>query len=109
MRGLSCRSGISLAEIGFTMPIREFTDSAGVAWRVWDTTPVAGAVYEQRLKTGWLTFESADRRKRLAPIPPGWEDASVERLELMCRAAEPARRSSSSSPTRDPDAPDSKS
>lgn len=85
------------------MPIREFTDSVGVQWRVWATKPIPGAVYDESLKSGWLTFESADARKRLAPIPSGWEHASTERLELMCRAAEAARRSGA---TRDPDAPD---
>jgi hypothetical protein len=89
------------------MALRNFTDSAGTVWRVWNTTPQPGAVYEASHKTGWLTFESAAVRKRLAPIPPGWEEASAERLELMCRAAEVVRRARGSSPlTPDPDAPD---
>jgi hypothetical protein len=88
------------------MPIREFRDSAGVEWRVWDTTPWERAVYDERLKGGWLTFESAGSRKRLAPIPRGWEEASPERLELMCRAADVVRRLGGPvSPTHDPDAP----
>lgn len=73
------------------MPIREFRDSEGVLWRVWDTTPWVGAVYDDRLKGGWLTFESAAGRKRLAPIPPAWDQALDERLELMCRAADVVR------------------
>jgi hypothetical protein len=84
------------------MPLREFRDSAGVQWRVWETTPQPGAVYDERLKAGWLTFESGNTRKRLAPIPSGWEEAPADRLELLCRAAEPARRSGSV--TGDPDA-----
>ena len=89
------------------MAIREFTDSAGVAWRVWSTTPRAGAYYDESHRTGWLTFESAAIRKRLAPIPRGWEEATVDRLELMCRAAEVVRRTSGSTPlTPDPEAPD---
>jgi hypothetical protein len=85
------------------MPLREFRDSSGVQWRVWETTPQPGAVFDERLKSGWLTFESADTRRRLAPIPSGWEEAPADRLELMCRAAEPARRSGAF--TGDPDAP----
>jgi hypothetical protein len=78
-----------------------------MAWRVWSTTPQAGAVYRESLRAGWLTFESATIRKRLAPIPPGWEEATAERLELMCRAAEVVRRARGASPlTPDPDAPD---
>ena len=88
------------------MAIRDFTDSAGVTWRVWSTTPAAGAVREESYKAGWLTFESADVRKRLAPAPRGWEEASVERLELMCRAAEEVRRRTGTAPlTPDPDEP----
>jgi hypothetical protein len=88
------------------MAIREFTDSAGIAWRVWSTTPAPGAVFDDSHKAGWLTFESAEMRKRLAPIPRGWEEASVERLDLMCRAAEVVRRRSGTAAlTPDPDAP----
>lgn len=86
--------------------MREFTDSAGMPWRVWSTLPARGAVFDDTLKGGWLTFESADTRKRLAPIPRGWEEASVEKLDLMCRAAEIVRRRTGSAPlTPDPDAP----
>jgi hypothetical protein len=71
------------------MAMREFRDSVGVAWRVWMTTPHAGAIYEERFRAGWLTFENdAGNRKRLAPIPRGWEEATCQRLELMCRVAE---------------------
>jgi hypothetical protein len=89
------------------MAIREFKDSAGTKWRVWATTPRAGVIYGDSLKSGWLTFESAASRKRLAPIPRGWEEAPPDRLELMCRAAEVVRRTSGPAPlTPDPDAPD---
>ena len=90
-----------------TMAIRDFTDSAGINWHVWNTTPRARAVYDEIHKAGWLTFESATTRKRLAPIPRGWEEATPERLELMCRTAEVVRRTSGTSPlTPDPDTPD---
>jgi hypothetical protein len=64
-------------------------------------------VYGDEHKAGWLTFESARTRKRLVPIPRGWEEATSERLELMCRAAEVVRRASGAAPlTPDPEAPD---
>jgi hypothetical protein len=89
------------------MPIREFRDSLGVAWRVWNTIPRADAVYDERLRSGWLTFESVSTRKRLAPIPNGWDEAPTDRLEFMCRAAEVVRRTSSGlALSPDPDAPD---
>ncbi len=83
--------------------MRDFTDSAGVAWRVWATMPQVGAAYEERYRAGWLTFEDATgNRRRLAPIPPGWQEALPERLELMCRVAEIRRPGA----TPDPDLPD---
>ena len=73
---------------------------------MWNTTPRADAVFDESHK-GWLTFENATIRKRLVPIPRGWEEATPERLDLMCRVAEVVRRASGSSPlTPDPDAPD---
>jgi hypothetical protein len=37
---------------------------------------------------GWLTFESPDEKRRLAPVPTGWKGYSAERLELLCRMAQ---------------------
>ena len=39
---------------------------------------------------GWLSFESAGKRRRLSPIPPGWEELSDAELEQMCLRASPA-------------------
>ena len=41
---------------------------------------------------GWLTFESADEKRRLAPIPADWESLPPGRLELLCRAAHPVAK-----------------
>ena len=77
-----------------TMPILEFIDSTGVAWRVWNTTPSARTTLSGEFERGWLTFESpTGTLRRLAPVPPDWDSAEPEKLELMCRAAsEVARR-----------------
>jgi hypothetical protein len=74
------------------MPSRDFVDSKGVTWRVWSTIPTGGSVRVTKFVEGWLTFESGDSLRRLAPLPPNWEDASIERLELMCRAAKEVPR-----------------
>lgn len=76
------------------MPIREFTDSSKTRWLVWSTVPTIGGVVGP-MRDGWLTFESSSARRRLIPIPAGWEDAPPSRLELMCRAASPVRRTPS--------------
>ena len=36
---------------------------------------------------GWLAFECAHERRRLSPIPAGWETASDADLEHMLRSA----------------------
>lgn len=81
------------------VPIREFSDAAGVRWRVWSTIPhlpgVAGA-YQR----GWLTFECNTARRRLAPIPIDWLDASLGQLREYCVTAEPVSRISAASPIR---------
>lgn len=42
------------------------------------------------LVSGWLTFESRGERRRLAPIPDGWEGAPLELLRAWLASAEPA-------------------
>ncbi|MGH7618994.1 MAG: hypothetical protein ACREPM_17375 [Gemmatimonadaceae bacterium] len=73
------------------MAIRVFTDSQGVEWRVWSTVPSSAASVSPELSDGWLSFDSGVQRRRVGPIPPGWESASDERLELICRVASPTR------------------
>ena len=36
---------------------------------------------------GWLTFESLDEKRRLVPIPQGWEDISQAELRALCDKA----------------------
>jgi hypothetical protein len=74
------------------MAHREFQDSAGLTWTVWETYPSRPEVMDQLWRGGWLTFENGTARRRLAPIPKGWTEASPSRLELMCKSAEPTRR-----------------
>lgn len=74
------------------MAYREFRDSAGAPWTVWDTTPSRPDGMDARWRDGWLTFQSGATRRRLAPIPNNWTEASESRLELMCKAAEPSKR-----------------
>ena len=78
------------------MPIREFQDSHGVNWRVWPTLPGLKGAHPKALHGGWLTFQCAERTKRMVPIPDGWENVSSDGLERLLDAAEetkPARRS----------------
>jgi hypothetical protein len=36
---------------------------------------------------GWLCFESEGEKRRLAPVPPGWEEAGPDRLSTLLQAA----------------------
>jgi hypothetical protein len=36
---------------------------------------------------GWLCFEAEGEKKRLAPVPPGWEEAGPDRLGTWLQAA----------------------
>lgn len=44
------------------------------------------------LKGGWLTFESVSEKRRLVPIPAGWESGNDAALEEWCRRARPVPR-----------------
>lgn len=57
------------------MAYREIEDANGVHWKVWDTVPSSGANVRVNYASGWLTFESEIERRRVSPIPDGWESA----------------------------------
>src|SRR5690349_11010808 len=81
------------AAMGVLMGYREFIDSLGMMWKVWNTVPLAGAVLHGELKDGWLSFESmAAGLRRLAPVPENWEHLSAEQLERLCARASEVRR-----------------
>lgn len=41
---------------------------------------------------GWLCFECAEEKRRLAPVPEGWDRADDETIEQWCCAAKPVVR-----------------
>ena len=91
------------------VPIREFRDSRGVDWRVWPTQPGQRGAHPKALDGGWLTFECEDAKRRIVPIPDGWEYVPVDQLEQLCESAEefkPARRTSPTDGVRRDAAPD---
>jgi len=91
--------------------LRRFRDAGGVLWDAWSVVPEnierrfeapAGPPHGverrhrnerrvslgPRLAHGWLTFQSRDERRRLAPIPPGWDQLSDADLARLCEHAE---------------------
>jgi len=80
--------------------LRGFTDSTGVEWRVWEVFPATAATHrasgspkgdaltQAKIKDtafaqGWLCFESTAEKRRLAPIPTGWEFHEPSALEQL--------------------------
>ena len=76
--------------------LRRFTDNEGVRWRVWDVNPHVNAESRPYIPSrvaakalpGWLCFESAVERRRLSPIPTGWETRSEQELAAFCSTAQ---------------------
>src|SRR5687768_9076710 len=98
------------------MAIRDFVDSAGTSWRVWDVRPDMPDLLERRhverrrtiraitfddrrskpdrrantptaLSEGWLVFRSDGQRRRLFGGAPALDDASEAQLEEWLAAA----------------------
>lgn len=76
------------------MAVREFTDSKGIEWRVWDVTPehmhpaTRTEDFMSSLQDGWLAFESAtDKRRLAAPYPADWTSYRIPELEALCSQA----------------------
>lgn len=105
---------------------REFGDSNGTRWRVWEVVPPAktdevlsrlptaapqnasAEIIERRnvqnerralWTKGWLLFESVSQRKRLIPIPSNWNVATEAELDAMCQSA---RDVTGEAPSQDP-------
>jgi hypothetical protein len=74
------------------MPLREFVDANGIHWTVWSTIPAWRSTVPAEMQTGWLTFESAAGRRRLAPIPGDWELADADELCQFCERSEVVRQ-----------------
>jgi hypothetical protein len=72
---------------------KTFKDPKGTKWEVWQVMPTTTdgrTVVSPGFEHGWLCFESdAGEKRRLAPVPGGWEDADSDKLWMWCRAATP--------------------
>jgi hypothetical protein len=98
---------------------RTFIDPKRVTWDVWEVAPTSperrsGAVDRRHRSRGtpgrrqildisrvrvsgayaqgWLAFESRHDKRRLAPVPDGWEDLDERALCRLVEQARPAGR-----------------
>lgn len=75
------------------MAIRDFVDDRGVSWKVWPVTPetahhkTPAEDYLAEYQAGWLCFESASERRRLADYPDEWDRLTDEELRALLRVA----------------------
>lgn len=73
-----------------------FRDARGVEWRVCEVTPrqLARLPAHRRvlpeLRAGWLCFESAREKRRLARYPADWSALDDAELAGLCARAAPA-------------------
>lgn len=72
------------------MATREFRDNSARAWTVWAVRPTGGSATGRRtplqaeFAAGWLTCETEGEKRRIAPIPKGWETMSDAELAALC-------------------------
>ena len=83
------------------MPLREFLDESGTTWLAWSTVPRSGANVRAAYADGWLSFQvgGGQDRRRLAPVPHGWEAASEDELRAYLGRARPPERSEAAGAT----------
>ncbi|HET6230703.1 MAG TPA: hypothetical protein VFE05_11590 [Longimicrobiaceae bacterium] len=68
------------------MAHREFTASDGTVWQAWDVVPGKTLGFRTHmtapeLSGGWLCFQCDAEKRRLAPIPEGWDTHPDDDLE----------------------------
>ena len=82
------------------MSERRFNAPDGTQWTVWEVIPgrvlgdvaSAAARFPEALLRGWLCFECAREKRRLNPVPEGWDARPDRELWLLCRVAEAVQR-----------------
>jgi hypothetical protein len=93
------------------MSYRKIIDSTDQAWDVWEVVPSRvrdprddhsgresapaadaaparrGIVVPPELQAGWLAFQSASERRRIAPVPSGWDKLPDDALLTLLSTA----------------------
>lgn len=72
--------------------MRQIRDVAGVEWMVYEVSPTSSEwrsieSLPEGYRRGWLCFESPTEKRRLTPLPPGWQDLTTEQLGALLLAA----------------------
>jgi hypothetical protein len=77
--------------------MRHIRDAAGVEWMVYEVNPVlsewrAADSLPDGYRNGWLCFESPTEKRRLLPLPAGWNELPTEQLSALLVNAVQVRR-----------------
>jgi hypothetical protein len=71
---------------------RTFRDEQGKEWEVRAIKPATkdrrAPVVRSDLANGWLLFTVGLERRRLAPLPSDWREATEDELNRLCKHAE---------------------
>ncbi len=76
------------------MAVRDIRDDAGTTWKVWAVMAssihpkTAAEDYLGEYSEGWLCFESANQRRRLARFPQDWGKLPDKELLRLLKSAQ---------------------
>lgn len=77
------------------LELRSFHDELDQPWEVRAIRPAGtdrrAPVVAEDLANGWLLFTLGLERRRLAPLPPGWQNADESQLKRWCADASPVK------------------
>ena len=77
--------------------MRQIRDAAGIEWMVYEVNPAVSAwraagSLPEGYQNGWLCFESPSEKRRLLPLPVGWQELPIEQLNALLGNAVQVRR-----------------
>ncbi|HZI41757.1 MAG TPA: hypothetical protein VFD67_08635 [Gemmatimonadaceae bacterium] len=77
--------------------MRQIRDAAGIEWMVYEVNPVSSEwrsieSLPEGFRSGWLCFESSTEKRRLTPLPSGWENLPLDQLSGLLVTAAQVRR-----------------
>ena len=77
--------------------MRQIRDDAGIEWMVYEVSPTSNQwrsieSLPEGYRSGWLCFESPTEKRRLTPLPSGWQDLTLEQLGGLLLTAALVRR-----------------
>lgn len=75
------------------MAHRRIVDNEEQVWDVWEVRTSATTsrriLVQPDLQAGWLAFQCGEQRRRLAPLPTGWDEMSDHALLGLMDQANP--------------------